>query len=90
MPRAENFHSRHFLSKYRLWIYTKTFFVYPKPLCLSAGVNDLQDQLVNGIRIAPLTNQFIALFVEQVDQDAAFYIIKFDFYFLHNGTSKVY
>ena len=37
------------------------------PLC----VNDLQDQLVNGIRIATLADQFIALFVEQLDQDAA-------------------
>ena len=36
---------------------------------------------MNGIRIATRADQFIALFVEQLDQDAAFHIIQFDFYF---------
>ena len=56
--------------------------------CLgSKECSEINGDFPETIRIATLADQFIALFIEQLDQDAAFHIVQFDFCFLHNGTS---
>ena len=63
-----------------IWVIRRfAIFSILAPLC----INDLQDQFVDGIRIVALADQFVALFVEQLDQDAAFHIVQFDFHFFH-------